>query len=90
MNIEDANNKVQEWIYDGDFYENLDLDDLTSAEGLALPTSFGGNLGLNGLTSAEGLTLPTSIRRGLDLNGLKSEHKDILRKLYPKLANKIY
>ena len=69
MNIEDANNKVQEWIYDGDFYENLDLDDLTSAEGLALPTSIGGYLGLN---------------------GLKRKHKDILRKLYPKLANKIY
>jgi len=89
MNIEDANKKVQEWINDGDFDETLDLDDLTSAEGLTLPTSIGGGLSLNGLRSAEGLTLPTSIKGRILLNGLTIADKNVLRNLYPNLAKRI-
>jgi len=50
----------------------LDLNGLTSAKGLALPTSIGGDLWLNRLTSAKGLVLPSSVTGGLDLSGLTS------------------
>ena len=51
-------------------YGDLDLYDLTSAEGLTLPNSIGGSLNLSSLTSAEGLTLPNSIGGSLDLYSL--------------------
>ena len=38
MNIQEANQTVQEWINEGDEHADLDLDGLTSAEGLTLPT----------------------------------------------------
>ena len=38
MNIQEANKIVQEWINQGDEEATLDLDGLTSAEGLTLPT----------------------------------------------------
>jgi len=53
-------------------YGNLDLNSLTSAEGLNLPETIRGSLALNGLTSAEGLNLPETIRGSLTLNGLTS------------------
>ncbi len=53
-------------------YGDLNLDSLTSAEGLILPQSINGNLYLNGLQSAEGLILPQSINGNLNLNGLQS------------------
>ena len=40
---------------------NIDLDSLTSAEGLVLPQQVGGDIGLRFLTSAEELVLPKSI-----------------------------
>ena len=70
MNIQEANQIVQEWINEGDKHADLDLDGLTSAEGLTLPTRVN-ELYLNGLTSAEGLTLPRSVWH-LSLNGLTS------------------
>ncbi len=51
-------------------YGELNLDYLTSAEGLTLPQSVGGNLFLSSLTSAEGLTLPQSVGDDLDLESL--------------------
>jgi hypothetical protein len=51
---------------------NLNLDFLTSAEGLQLPENVGGNLYLNSLTSAEGLQLPKNVGGYLDLGGLTS------------------
>ncbi len=51
---------------------HLDLESLTSADGLILPTSIGGGLYLNRLISADGLILPTSIGGYLDLRSLIS------------------
>ncbi len=45
---------------------------LTSAEGLTLPTTVNGNLQLDNLTSAEGLTLPTTVNGNLQLDNLTS------------------
>ena len=59
-------------------YGKLNLDYLTSAEGLTLPQSVGGNLFLSSLTSAEGLTLPQSVGRHLDLESLTSAEGLIL------------
>ncbi|QQR82699.1 hypothetical protein IPJ70_01120 [Candidatus Campbellbacteria bacterium] len=56
----------------------LDLESLTSAEGLILPQSIGGYLNLGDLTSAEGLTLPHSIGGGLFLDNLTSAEGLIL------------
>ncbi|MFT5352272.1 MAG: hypothetical protein ACI9GH_000115, partial [Candidatus Paceibacteria bacterium] len=53
-------------------YGDLDLNSLTSAEGLELPQSIGGNLYLESLTSAEGLELPQSIGGYLYLESLTS------------------
>ena len=39
MNIQEANQTVQEWINEGDEEAALDLNGLTSAVGLTLPTS---------------------------------------------------
>ena len=52
------------------FYGNLDLNHLTSIDGLILPQYIRGSLSLDGLTSAEGLTLPQSIEGDLSLRGL--------------------
>ena len=51
---------------------NLNLNSLTSAEGLNLPRSIGGYLSLDSLTSAEGLNLPQSIGGSLNLGSLTS------------------
>src|SRR5574340_461494 len=59
---------------------DLDLDGLTSAEGLVLPQSSGGGLTLGGLTSAEGLVLPQSIGGGLTLDGLTSAERPEVRR----------
>ena len=48
MNIKKANQKLQKWIEARAKSDNLDLNDLTSAAGLALPYIFNGNLSLNG------------------------------------------
>ena len=53
-------------------YGNLDLGDITSAEGLKLPDKIVGNLSLSGLRSVEGLKLPTEIKDSLYLSGLTS------------------
>jgi hypothetical protein len=50
----------------------LELNGLTSAEGLKLPENVGGYLMLGRLTSAEGLTLPDNVGGGLYLDGLTS------------------
>ncbi|MCD8563970.1 MAG: hypothetical protein LRY44_03050 [Candidatus Pacebacteria bacterium] len=66
---------TQEEALSGDcvYYRgDLDLSNLTSAEGLTLPQSIGGYLYLSNLTSAEGLTLPQSIGGYLELRGLTS------------------
>ena len=86
MNIQEANQIVQEWINEGDEDARLDLNGLTSAEGLTLPEDFEGSLYLNGLTSAEGLTLPESVGGDISLNGLPESDKEALRK---RLADKI-
>jgi len=51
---------------------DLDLESLTSAEGLTLPQSVGGYLNLSSLTSTEGLTLPQSVGGSLYLKSLTS------------------
>jgi len=61
-------------------YGDLDLNSLTSAEGLILPKTISGNLNLNGLTSAKGLTLPKTIGGNLDLSSLTSAEGLILPK----------
>ncbi len=53
-------------------YGYLNLNSLTSAEGLTLPQTVGGHLNLDSLTSAEGLTLPKSIGGDLNLTSLTS------------------
>ena len=86
MNIQEANEKVQEWINEGDEEATLDLNGLTSAEGLTLPTKVGGDLRLDGLTSAVGLTLPTSVGGDIYLDGLPESDKKALRERHPNLA----
>jgi len=51
---------------------DLDLESLTSAEGLTLPQTVGGDLDLFNLTSALGLTLPQTVGGDLDLFNLTS------------------
>ena len=89
MTIQEANQKVKEWIDAGNKNTALILDGLTSARGLTLPTTVGGWLSLNGLTSAEGLTLPVSVEGGICLSSLPESEKEILRKRHPNLADKI-
>ena len=66
----------EEWEENKDrikvYYGNLDLSNLTSAEGLVLPDIINGNLDLSNLTSAEGLVLPNTINGDLYLNSLIS------------------
>ena len=66
----------EEWEENKDrikvYYGNLDLSNLTSAEGLKLPETINGYLNLSGLTSAEGLELPNTIGEDLYLNSLTS------------------
>jgi len=66
---------TQEEALSGDIvfhYGDLNLDNLTSAEGLELPESIGGSLYLGRLTSAAGLKLPKSISGDLYLGRLTS------------------
>ncbi len=51
-------------------YGDLNLNNLTTAEGLNLPETINGGLSLNGLTTAEGLNLPETINGYLYLGGL--------------------
>jgi len=53
-------------------YGYLNLNGLTSAEGLTLPETVNGNIGLISLTSAEGLTLPETMNGDLGLSSLTS------------------
>ena len=66
----------EEWEENKDrikvYYGNLDLSNLTSAEGLVLPDIINGSLDLRGLTTAKGLVLPDTINGDLDLRGLTS------------------
>jgi hypothetical protein len=66
----------EEWEENKDrikvYYGNLDLSNLTSAEGLVLPDIINGSLDLRGLTTAKGLVLPDTINGFLDLRGLTS------------------
>ena len=60
-------------IFDCKYYEgNLNLDTLSSAEGLVLPEHIGGYLDLSDLSLAKGLVLPNHIEGNLYLNGLTS------------------
>ena len=59
-------------------YGNLNLRNLTSAEGLTLPETINGNLNLRNLTSAEGITFPKTINGNLDLSSLTSAEGLIL------------
>ena len=61
-------NKKRIKVYCGD----LDLNCLTSAEGLKLPNTINGDLNLSCLTSTEGLKLPDMINGSLDLRSLIS------------------
>jgi len=61
-------------------YGDLDLRDLTTAEGLVFPESVGGSLDLRSLTSAKDLILPKSVGRHLDLRSLTSAKDLILPK----------
>ena len=76
LNIsKDKISTTQEEALSGDIafhYGDLNLDNLTSAEGLELPESIGGSLYLGRLTSAAGLKLPESISGGLYLDSLTS------------------
>jgi len=54
------------------FYGHLDLQSITSAEGLKLPESVWGRLDLESLTSAKGLKLPKSVGGDLFLRSLTS------------------
>ena len=54
------------------YYGVLNLNSLTSAEGLVLPHTINGELVLFGLTNAEGLVLPDTINGNLYLNSLTS------------------
>ena len=56
--------------------ESLNLDGLTSAEGLKLPEHVGWTLNLNSLTSAEGLKLPEHVGKNLNLKGLDPDEYD--------------
>jgi hypothetical protein len=56
----------------------IDLDSLTSAKGLKLPTTLNGNLSLHNLSSAEGLTLPSTLNGNLYLGSLSSAEGLIL------------
>ena len=56
--------------------ESLNLDGLTSAEGLKLPEHVGEDLFLSGLTSAEGLVLPEHVGGGLHLWELDEDEYD--------------
>ena len=72
---EDQISLAEEDALSGDIiyhYGNLNLNNLTSAEGLQLPEHVGGYLYLDGLTSAEGLQLPEHVGGGLDLDNLTS------------------
>ena len=66
----------EEWEENKDrikvYYGNLDLRNLTSAEGLELPNTINGDLYLYSLTSAEGLELPNTIGGDLGLGSLTS------------------
>ena len=54
------------------YYGTLNLNSLTSAEGLVLPDIINGGLYLDRLTSAKGLVLPNTIEGCLSLSGLTS------------------
>ena len=66
----------EEWEENKDrikvYYGNLNLNSLTSAEGLVLPDIINGGLYLDRLTSAKGLVLPNTIEGCLSLSGLTS------------------
>ena len=68
--------KNKDTIYNG----NLDLKDITNAEGLVLPRILNGNLNLDGLTNARGLVLPEVINGNLSLNGIISPEGLVLPK----------
>lgn len=53
-------------------YGDLNLRNLTSAEGLVLPEKINGSLALSNLTSAKGLVLPKEVNGDLHLGGLIS------------------
>ena len=66
----------EEWEENKDrikvYYGVLNLNSLTSAEGLVLPDIINGSLYLDSLTSAEGLVLPNTVNGDLDLSSLTS------------------
>ena len=68
--------KNKDTIYNG----NLDLKNITNAEGLVLPRILNGNLNLDGLTNARGLVLPEVINGNLSLNGIISPEGLVLPK----------
>lgn len=68
--------KNKDTIYNG----NLDLKNITNAEGLVLPRVLNGNLNLDGLTNARGLVLPEVINGNLSLNGIISPEGLVLPK----------
>ena len=68
--------KNKDTIYNG----NLDLKNITNAEGLVLPRILNGNLNLDGLANASGLVLPEVINGNLSLNGIISPEGLVLPK----------
>ena len=66
----------EEWEENKDrikvYYGNLDLSNLTSAEGLVLPDIINGSLDLRGLTSVKNVKLPTAVNGNLNLGNLTS------------------
>ena len=84
IEILSVRNKIKDlsniFSYQKEIDGDLDLRDLTNAEGLVLPEKIGGYLDLRGLTSAEGLVLPEKIGEYLDLRGLTSAEGLVLPK----------
>ncbi len=64
---------------------SLNLNNLETAEGLVLPSSFNGSLYLRGLRTAEGLVLPNPFNGDLYLSGLKIAEKATLKSRYPNI-----
>ena len=68
---------------------DLDLSDLTSAEGFKLPDRVTGDLNLSGLTTAEGLKLPLHVGGDIYLWSLDEDEYD--QEVHgPELGGKVH
>ena len=84
IEILSGRNKIKDlsniFSYQKEMDGDLDLRDLTNAEGLVLPKEIGGHLNLKGLISAKDLVLPEKIGGYLDLSSLTSAEGLVLPK----------